>query len=194
MEHTKTHVLTCYVGNKPQDIRVVLFCDASFAGSIQDSNSTSGAYLCLVGSHTFVPITWICKKQGAVSHSSSEAELISLDAGVRLEGIPALSLWETIVDIFHPPKVSDTQKTTNVSTKGLTLPYDDRYSEEVNILLNVDYVPPSLPPSSGQGCLIILEDNDAVIKMCCKSRSPNMRHTPRAVSYTHLTLPTICSV
>ena len=33
---------------------------------------------------------WICKKQTSVSHSSTEAEIISLDAGLRMDGIPAL--------------------------------------------------------------------------------------------------------
>ena len=36
------------------------------------------------GSHTFVPISWMCKKQTSVSHSSTESEIISLGAGLRL--------------------------------------------------------------------------------------------------------------
>ena len=61
-----------------------------FAGDLEDSKSTSGGTLCIFGSHTFVPISWLCKKQTAVSHSSTESEIISLDAGLRLDGIPAL--------------------------------------------------------------------------------------------------------
>ena len=41
--------------------------------------STSGGTLCVFGSHTFVPKSWMCKKQTAVSHSSTESEIISLD-------------------------------------------------------------------------------------------------------------------
>ena len=33
-----------------------------------------------------------CKKQASVSHSSTESEIISLDAGLRLDGIPALDM------------------------------------------------------------------------------------------------------
>ena len=33
----------------------------------------------IFGSHAFVPISWMCKKQTAVSHSSTESEIISLD-------------------------------------------------------------------------------------------------------------------
>ena len=39
----------------------------------------------------------MCKKQTSVSHSSAESEIISLDAGLRLDGIPDLDLWDLIV-------------------------------------------------------------------------------------------------
>ena len=69
---------------------LVLFQDASFAGELWDSLSTSGGLLCIFGSHTFVPISWMCKKQSAVSHSSAESEIISVDAGLPMDGLPAL--------------------------------------------------------------------------------------------------------
>ena len=40
------------------------------------------------GSHTFVPISWMCKKQTSVSHSSTESEIISLDTGEGAEKAP----------------------------------------------------------------------------------------------------------
>ena len=40
----------------------------------EDSKSTSGGTLCIFGSHTFVPISWMCKKQTSLSHSSTESE------------------------------------------------------------------------------------------------------------------------
>ena len=43
--------------------------------NLEDSKSTSGGILCIFGSHTFVPISWMCKKQTSVSHSSTEAEV-----------------------------------------------------------------------------------------------------------------------
>ena len=72
-----------------------------FAGDLEDSKSTSGRTLCILGSHTFVPISWMFKKQTSVSHSSTESEIISLDAGLRLDGIPALDLWDLIVTVLH---------------------------------------------------------------------------------------------
>ena len=50
------------------------FQDSDIAGDLEDSKSTSGGTLCFFGSHTFVPISWMCKKQTAVSHSSTESE------------------------------------------------------------------------------------------------------------------------
>ena len=42
--------------------------------------------------HSF-PLIWMCKKQTSVSHSSTESEVISLDAGSRMDGKLALDLW-----------------------------------------------------------------------------------------------------
>ena len=42
----------------------------------------------------------MCKKQTSVSHSSKESEIISLDAGLRLDRIPALDLWDLIVAVL----------------------------------------------------------------------------------------------
>ena len=52
------------------------------------------------GSHTFVPISWMCKKQTSVSHSSTESEIISLDIGLRLDGLLALELWVLIISVL----------------------------------------------------------------------------------------------
>ena len=66
LRHKGDKVQTAWVGDPPEHCRLTLFSDASFADSLEDSKSTTGAYLVLVGPRTFVPITWICKKQGAV--------------------------------------------------------------------------------------------------------------------------------
>ena len=43
---------------------------------------------------------WMCKKQTSVSHSSTESEIISLVAGLRLDGLPALELWDLIIAVL----------------------------------------------------------------------------------------------
>ena len=47
-----------------------------------------------------VPISRMCKKQTSVSHSSTESEIISLDSGLRLDGIPLLDLCDLIVALL----------------------------------------------------------------------------------------------
>ena len=50
----------------------------------------------------------MCKKQTSVSHSSTESEIISLDTGLRLDGLPALELWDLIVSVHgNISRVSD---------------------------------------------------------------------------------------
>ena len=101
IHHTSDYKQYCHVGNTAKPCRVGLFQDSDFAGDLEDSKSTSGGTLCIFGSHTFVPISWTCKKQTAVSHSSTESEIISLDAGLRLDGIPALDFWDLIFAVLH---------------------------------------------------------------------------------------------
>ena len=62
------------MGNTAKHCRLGLFQDSDFAGDLEDSKSTSGGTLCVFGSHTFVPISWMYKKQTSVSHSSTESE------------------------------------------------------------------------------------------------------------------------
>ena len=68
------------MGNTAKQCRMGLFQDSDFAGDLEDSKSTSGGTLCIFGIQTFVfPISWMCKKQTAVPHSSTGSEIISLD-------------------------------------------------------------------------------------------------------------------
>ena len=101
IHHTCEYTQYCYVGNTAKQCRLGLFQDSDFAEDLEDSKSTSGGTPCVFGSDTFVPISWMCKKQKSVSHSSTEAELISVDAGVRTDGIPALDLGDLVIEVFH---------------------------------------------------------------------------------------------
>ena len=43
----------------------------------------------------------MCKKQTSVSHSSTESDIISMETGLRLDGLPALELWDLIVSLLE---------------------------------------------------------------------------------------------
>ena len=100
IHHTCEYKQYCYVGNTAKQCRLGLSQDSDFAGDLEDSKSTTDGILCIFGSHTFVPISWMCKKQTSVSHSSTEAEIILLDAGLRMDGIPLLDLRNLVKEVF----------------------------------------------------------------------------------------------
>ena len=62
IHHTSECKQYCHVGNIAKQFRLGLFQDSDFAGDLEDSKSTSGGTLCIFGSHTFVPTSWMCKK------------------------------------------------------------------------------------------------------------------------------------
>ena len=145
------------------------FQDSDFAGDLDDSKSTSGGTLCIFGSHTFVPISWMCKKQTSVSHSSTESELISLDTGLRLDGLPALELWDLIVSVFG--------NTSHVSD-GTGQPDNDvhkrhKSQKNIDVMKDIYFIPSNVQSSRQEALLYVFEDNEAVIKMIMKGRSPN---------------------
>ena len=166
------------MGNTARQCWLGLFQDSDFAGDLEDSKSTSGGTLCVFGSHTFVPISWMCKKQTSVSHSSTESEIISLDTGLRLDGLPALELWNLIVLVLG-------STTQNHDRTGKPVVCRDKNHVQVqsrgmfNVLKNVDLVPSNVQSSHQEPLLYVIEDNEAVIKMIIKGRSPTMRHVSR---------------
>ena len=62
IHHTSEYKQYCHVGNTAKQCRLGLFQDSDFAGDLEGSKSTSGGTLCVLGSHTFAPISWMCKK------------------------------------------------------------------------------------------------------------------------------------
>ena len=164
------------MGNTAKQCRLGLFQDSDFAGDLDDSKFTSGGTLCIFGSHTFVPISWMCKKQTTVSHSSTESEIISLHTRLRLDGLPALELWDLIVSVLGSvTQTSDrTKRLVNVDVKR-----NQKSQGKSNVLKNIDSVPSNVQSSRQEALLYVFEDNEAVIKMIIKGRSPTMRHVSR---------------
>ena len=57
-----------------------------------------GIVFCISGKNTLAPLTAQSKKQTAVSHSTPEAEIVAADVAVRSIGLPAIGLWELLLD------------------------------------------------------------------------------------------------
>ena len=158
IHHTSENKQFCHGGNTAKQCRLGLFQDSDFAGDLEDSKYISGGTLCIFGSHTFVPIRWMCKKQTAVSHSSTKFEIISLDAGLRFNVLPALELWS---DLSEQPE-NDVHK-----------------RQKSQMMENIDSVLSNVQSAHREALLYVCEVNEAVIKMIIKGRNPTMRHVSR---------------
>ena len=160
IHHACEYKQYCHVGNTAKQCRLGLFQDST---------------LCVLGSHTFVPLSWMCKKQTAVSHSSTESEIISLDTGLRLDGLPALELWDLIVSVLgNVSRVSD--------RSGKPESDEHKYHKsqnKIDVTRDIDAVLSNVQSARREALLYVLEDNEAVIKMIMKGRSPTMRHVSR---------------
>ena len=140
--------------------------------------------MCFFRSRTFVPVNWMCKKQSSVSHSSTEPEIISLDAGLRMDGLPALDLWNIVIEVLCSTNNSvqpnhNGIKETCARPKSKTKTPTDKRRQKVDQLSKVVYVTTNANSSQGESQLYIFEDNEAVIKMIIKGRSPTKRHVSR---------------
>ena len=179
MHHTCKYKQCCHVGNTAKQCRLGLFQDSDFAGDLEDSKSISGGTLRIFGSHTFVPISWMCKKQTSVSHSSTESEIISLDARWRLDGIPALDLCNLIEAVLGNTNQSYKEQGDLYMNKRevCSPPHPNQKRKQcqrvINDLDNVDCITSNVTSFHQEVLLFVFEDNEAVIKMIIKGRSPD---------------------
>ena len=166
--------------------------------TLRTQNQLREGILCMFGSRTLVPISWMCKKQTSVSHSSTASEIISLDAGLRMDGLLALDLWDVVIEVLRStnntttpinPPTGNSCETGDCSRNTSKLA--QKVNREVDQLLHVDYVPMNTHPLQGESQLYMFEDNDAVIKMIIKGRSPTMRHVSRTNAPGAITPPVI---
>ena len=89
----------------------------------------------------------MCKKQPSVSHSSTESEIISLDAGLRLDGITALDLWDVAVAVLGNTNQSNKARRDlcpnqrEVRSTPHTIHKRKQSHGMINDLDNVDFTP-----------------------------------------------------
>ena len=144
------------------------------------------------GSRTFVPVNWMCKKQTSVSHSSTESDF-SLDASLRMDGLPALDLWDIVIELLRSPQTNK-EPSIRVPGNGNEI---SKVSQSKKNQKGRPRVPGNGNDSSVDNCFkwitcpathnllkgipsfSIFEDNEAVIKMIIKGRSPTVRHVSR---------------
>jgi hypothetical protein len=94
---TAATALAGYTGDPPAELKLWLYANADFAGDKDTRRSTSGTFLAIVGPQSFMPPAAKTNKQSCVSHSTPEAEIVSIDMAIRTLGIPALHVWDLVL-------------------------------------------------------------------------------------------------
>ena len=91
-----------------------------------------------------------------------------------MEGIPALVLWDQLLEVLAPKACSKIKSRLPEKVGGWKHP-----RTALEMLEDIDHVPPTYPMTSGAMKLVLFEDNESVIKMVIKGRSPALGHVPR---------------
>ena len=139
IHHTCDYKLYCYVGDTAKQCRLGLSQDSDFAGDLEDSKSTSGATL-------FFGKSYICSSKldgQETNYSFTQCNRIRnhfLDARLRLDGIPALDLWDLIVAVL-----GNTTQNHDRTVRPVVCPHANHGRQQsrrvINDLDNVDLAP-----------------------------------------------------
>ena len=92
-----------------------------------------------------------------------------------MDGLPALELWDLIVSVFgNISRVSDRsgQPDNDVHKRH-------KSQKKIDVMEDIDSVPSNVQSARQEALLYVFEDNEAVIKMIFKWRSPTKRHVSR---------------
>ena len=95
-----------------------------------------------------------------------------------MDGLPALDLWDMVIKVLR-----STNNTVQPNHSGIreigarpnskAKTQNDKRRHMVEQLSAVDYVPTNTHSSQGKFSCTYFEDNEAVVKMLVKGRSPN---------------------
>ena len=121
------------------------------------------------------------RSKTSVSHSSTESEIISLDAGLRMEGLLALDLWDLVIEVLRTthgiPK--PTQASTREQNSKVPPKIQQVLDQNVDLSnVNQVFFRAHISLRRNHSCTFS-KTNEAVLKMFIKGRSPTMRHVSR---------------
>ena len=141
-------------------------------------------FLCIFGSHTFVPISWMCKKQTFSStqfyRSWNHFSRCRFTHG-RHSRSHSLGFDDWCFS-FRAEQNWWTQERATGNPSAVVKPdmHNTIPIKHTNVIpTNIDHIPPNTTHSDPSALLYVFEDNEAVIKMIIKGRSPTMRHVSR---------------
>ena len=103
-----------------------------------------------------------CARKTSVSHSSAEADIISLDAGLRMDGIPALTLWDLVIEVFLsvPNRTDGPQREPRGNPSAVVKPNMNNPIpiKRTNVIpINIVHIPPNTTLSGFSAMLYVFE-------------------------------------
>ena len=175
IHHTSEHRQHCYVGNTAQQCRLGLCQDSDFAGDLQDSKSTTGGVLCIFRESHFRSNELDVQETDISVTQLHRSGNHFLDAGLRMDGISALALWDLVIEVFHSvPNQTNKTKDVREPRRNLSANHQQNVRKQIptthtNLdLTNTDNVPSNGTHSGSKAVLYVFEDNEAVTKMIIK--------------------------
>ena len=83
-------------------------------------------------------------------------------------------LWNCGILLFLSLEISHISDRTGQPVNG-----KNKSHNKIDVMQDIDSVPSNVQSASREALLYVFEDNEAVIKMIMKGRSPTMRHVSR---------------
>ena len=94
-------MMYAWAGESVEGMTLDVYSDADYAGCAEAQRSTTGSIVLLRRPDMSVPISFASKKQGCVSRSTVEAEIVAMDMTIRNVVLPLLMFLD---DVFGRTK------------------------------------------------------------------------------------------
>ena len=131
-------------------------------------------FLALTGPRTFFPLTAASKKQTAVSLSTSEAEIVACQYGLKTAGLPSLELWEKI---FLPNHVGDDALLRGEAESTQRASQLSRFRDVIEE--HQDWAPSRLVVTADTFTLDLYQDNQSTMRIMITGKLHALRHVKR---------------
>ncbi len=86
-----------WIGDDPKELTGRLFADADVAGCPYSLKSTNGCHFDIQGPNSRFPISEGCNGHTSIAHSSTEAEIASLNVDMKNRADPAITILKMIL-------------------------------------------------------------------------------------------------
>ena len=158
----------CHVGNTAQQCRLELFQDSDFEETLKTQNQHQE------GSCVFSEVTRLCQQVGCARNRLQFHT--SLDAGLRMDGIHALTLWDLLIEVFHSNRTkqkdpSESYGKTRQHLSSQTCTTRSQIKHTNVIPTNIDHIPSNTKNSDSIAILYVFDDSDAATTMRHVSRT-----------------------